>query len=419
MGLLLKGALLGAVATDIRIEGDRITRIAPGLLALPGEEVLDCRGLGAAPSLANGHAHSAMTLLRGVGSDLALMEWLTQAMWPREARMDDEDVYWATRLAALEMLRSGTTLCNDMYLHPEAMARAARDSGMRFVLSYALIDGLDEGKGALQRRACEAFFEHLPDCGPLSGFSLAAHSVYTTCPESIRFLGALSRERGLPLHLHLGETRIEDEDCRTLRGMSPTAWLDSLGALGPLTVAAHCLWLDEADWDILAARGVALVHNPVSNMKLASGPAFDWEKAKSRGLRVLLGTDGAASNNSLDLLGDLKIAGLLQKQHYGDARRLPVGDLLAAATEAGHDFFSTGAGRVEEGAVADLILVDLDHPSMVPCNDFSSNLIYAGGTGAIQHVLCAGGLLVKDRTVAGSAEIVREARARAAGLARP
>ena len=127
--------------------------------------------------------------------------------------------------------------------------------------------------------------------------------------------------------------------------MSPTAWLDSLGALGPLTVAAHCLWLDEADWDILALRGCALVHNPVSNMKLASGPAFDWEKARSRGLRILLGTDGAASNNSLDLLGDLKIAGLLQKHHYGDARRLPVEELLRAATAAGHDFFATGAGR--------------------------------------------------------------------------
>lgn len=418
MALLLKGAAHGDATADIRIEGDRITRIAPVLPVQPGEEALDCRGLALVPSLANGHAHSAMTLLRGLGSDLALMEWLSQAMWPREARMDDEDVYWATRLAALEMLSSGTTLCNDMYLHPEAMARAARDSGMRFVLSYALIDGLDEEKGALQRRACEAFFDRLPDCGPLSRFGLAAHSVYTTCPESIRFLGAMSRERGLPLHVHLGETQTEDLECRALRGMSPTAWLDSLGALGPLTVAAHCLWLDDADWAILAKRGVALVHNPVSNMKLASGPAFDWERAKSLGLRVLLGTDGVASNNSLDLFADLKIAGLLQKQHYGDARRLPLGDLVRAATAEGHDFFATGAGRVEEGAVADLILVDLDHPSMVPCHDLSSNLVYAGGGGAIRHVLCAGRLLVKDRTVAGSAEIIREARIRAAGLAR-
>lgn len=417
MALLLKGAMLGAAPADIRIEGDRITRIAPELPALAGEEALDCRGLALAPSLANGHAHSAMTLLRGLGSDLSLMEWLSQAMWPREARMDDEDVYWATRLAALEMLGSGTTLCNDMYLHPEAMAWAARDSGMRFVLSYALIDGLDEAVGAVQRRACEAYFDHLPDCGPLSSFSLAAHSVYATCGESLRFLGTMSRERGLPLHVHLGETQTEDSDCRALRGMSPTAWLDSLGALGPLTVAAHCLWLDEVDWDILANRGVALVHNPVSNMKLASGPAFDWERAKSRGLRVLLGTDGAASNNSLDLLSDLKIAGLLQKQHYGDARRLPLGELLQAATWAGHDFFATGAGRVKEGAVADLILLDLDHPAMVPCHDLGSNLVYAGGSAAIRHVLCAGRPVVRDRSQAGASQVLEEVRRRAAGLA--
>lgn len=405
---------------DILVEGERVTRIAPpGVMALPSEpvEVVDARGMAAIPGLVNAHAHSAMTLLRGLGEDLDLMAWLRGAIWPVEAKLSTEDIYWGTRLAALEMARTGTTLCHDMYLDPLAVARAARDAGLRFVVGYALIDGLDEAKGAAQRAALDRFLGELPDYGPLVRFGLAAHSVYATSAASLRRLGELSRERGLVLHLHLAETEEEDRDCRERHGMSPTAYLDSLGALGPLTLAAHCLWLDGGDLDLLASRGVAVVHNPVSNMKLASGPAFDWAGCQARGIRVLLGTDGAASNNGLDLFSDMKVAGLLQKQHWRDATRAPVAEILGAAGRDGHDFFSTGAGRIEEGGVADIVLVDMRRDPMVPCHDLAANLVYAGSGRAVDTTICAGRILMRGGRIDGEEEVLAEAGRRAAALA--
>jgi len=437
MALLVKGALIpgawgreaakgeGGVGAagiaadfvaDLLVEGDRITRIAPAIRAPSGAEVLEGAGRALVPSLVNGHAHSPMTLLRGVAEDRELLPWLTEAIWPREARMTEEDIYWGLRLAALEMVSTGTTVCNEMYLHPAALARAAKDSGLRFMLSYALIDGLDEEVGRRQRADCEAFFASLPDTGPLSSFGLAAHSVYATCPDSIAFLAGLSKSRNLFLHVHLAETEVEDRDCRRLRGMSPARWLDELGALGPRTVAAHCLWLDEADFDLLAERGVTVAHNPVSNMKLASGPAFDYAGARRRGIRVLYGTDGAASNNSLDLFSDLKVAALLQKYHYRDPSRLPLSELLEGATVAGHELFGTGGGRIVEGAAADFVLVDLGRASMVPRHDLAANLVYAGGGAAVDTTVCAGKVLMRGRRIEGAEEVLAEATERARRL---
>jgi len=417
--LLIRNALLDGATRDLLLEGERVARIAERLEPPPGTETIEARGMAVLPSLVNGHAHSSMTLLRGAAEDMELMPWLTGTIWPLEGRMSGEDAYWGLRQAALEMIRTGTTLCNDMYLHPEALARAARDSGMRFVLSYTLVDGLDPELGARQRAACQAFLEHLPDCGSLSRFGLAAHSVYSTSPESIRFLGERSRSMGLPLHLHLAETADEDQECRARTGLSPAAWLDSLGALGPLTIAAHCLWLDAADFDLLAERGVTVVHNPVSNMKLASGPAFDYASAKRRGIRVLLGTDGAASNNGLDLFSDMKIAGLLQKHHYHDPRRFPVAEILEAASGAGHACFGTGGGRIEPGATADLILVDLGQPGLAPCHDLGSNLVYGGSGSAVDTTICAGRVLMRGGRIPGAEAVLSEVRQRARAIARP
>jgi len=428
MSVLIQGArILGdggrAVEADIVIAGDRLCYVgpaapdAPGYAAARGATVLDARGLLAAPGLVNAHAHSAMTLLRGAAEDLELGPWLREAIWPREARLTPEDIYWGTRLACAEMLETGTTVCHDMYFEPEAMAEAARDSGMRYVVDYPLIDGMDEARGAAQRAACEDFFDALPDYGPLVGFGLAAHSVYATSAESLSAAGRLSRERGLPLHLHLSETEAENADCLRDHGLSPAAYLDSLGALGPLTTAAHCLWLSEADWDLLAARGVAVIHNPVSNMKLASGPAFDYGAARSRGLRVLLGTDGAASNNGLDLYADAKVAALLQKHHYRDPRRLTVREALEAASGAGHAFFGTGAGALVAGAPADLVLIDLSRPGLGPRNDLAANLVYGGAGAAVRAVFVAGRELVRDGRALGRDTVLAEACARAARIA--
>ena len=427
MALLIRKALVDGVESDILIEGTiiksvgpaQVARVATGASAHCADlEVLDAEGMAALPSFVNAHTHAAMTLFRGIAEDMELMPWLTEAIWPREARLSADDVYWGTRLAALEMIRSGTTLAADMYFFPEAQARAARDSGMRFVISYPIIDGLDASRARELQRACAAFFDAPPDCGPISAFGLAGHSVYATSESSWRFLAEFAAERGLSLHMHLAESETEDRDCRAATGISPAAYLDSLGALSPRSFAAHCVHLSEADWDILASREVCAVHNPVSNMKLAIGGAFNYESASRRGVRVLLGTDGAASNNSLNLASDMKIAGLLQKHHYRDPRRWPVAELYNAATRAGHEFFGTGAGRIEAGATADLILVDIRSPEMTPVHDIVSNLVYAGATSAIDTTICAGEVLMRHRRIEGEAEVRAEAARRSAALAR-
>lgn len=421
MSLLIRNALVEGVASDILIESAVIKKIEPAEKRAAPEseqlEVLDAGGMAALPSFVNAHTHAAMTLFRGIAEDMELMPWLTEAIWPREAKLTPEDVYWGTRLAALEMIRSGTTLAADMYFFPEAQARAARDSGMRFMISYPIIDGLDGSRAKEQQRACDAFFAALPDCGPVSSFGLAGHSVYATSASSWRYLANLASERELSLHIHLAETETEDRECRTANGMSPVAYLDSLGVLSSRTFAAHCVHLNNADWDVLAAHGVSAVHNPVSNMKLACGSAFDYDAAARRGVRVLLGTDGAASNNSLSLVADMKIAGLLQKHHYKDPRRWPVAELFAAATRNGHEFFGTGAERIEEGATADFILVDLQAPEMTPCHDLISNLVYAGAATAIDTTICAGKVLMRHRKIEGEAEVRAQAARRAKALA--
>ncbi|MGA2546615.1 MAG: amidohydrolase [Rectinemataceae bacterium] len=413
MGILIRGALLDGERRDILVEDGIIAKIAASIEAPAGIETIDARGMAALPSLVNAHAHSGMTLLRGRAEDLELDEWLNKAIWPCEAELTEDDVYWGTRLAALEMIKSGTTLCHDMYRNPRAQARAARDSGMRFVVNYPLVDGMDDAVGAVQRRACMEFFDDLPDCGPLVSFNLAAHSVYSTSEGSLRWLAEFSRDRGLSRHIHLAETEDEIRRCKECRGMSPAAYLDSLGFLGPDLFAAHAIWLDESDFDLLGARGVALVHNPVSNMKLASGPAYDYEAARRRGIRTLLGTDGSASNNGLDLFADMKIAALLQKQHYRDPRRMPVDELFAAATTIGHEAFGTGAGLVAAGRAADILLIDLSRPGMIPLHDLKSNLVYAGGGAAVDTVICAGRVIMRSGRVDGEEE-VRAAASRCA-----
>jgi 5-methylthioadenosine/S-adenosylhomocysteine deaminase len=438
MTILVRGALLAdGERVDILIENGRIAKVAaasgaasvgagsagasPGAAsvgvargAIGGELVtIDARGMAALPTLVNAHAHSAMTLLRGTAEDLELDDWLRKAIWPREAKLSEEDIYWGTRLAAIEMIKSGTSLCQDRYLDPRVQARAARDSGMRFVISYALVDGMDDKLGAAQRKACEAFFDELPDYGPLVSFNLGAHSIYATSGASLRWLGEFGRDRDLSLHIHLAETETERRACVGQHGMSPAAYLDSLGFLGPNLFAAHALWLDERDFDLVAERGAALVHNPASNMKLASGPAYDYEAARLRGVRTLLGTDGAASNNGLDLFADMKLAALLQKQHYRDARRMAVGELFDAATRVGHEAFGSGAGRIAEGRAADLMLVDLTRPGMTPLHDLKSNLVYSGGGAAVHTVICAGKVLMRAGKVEGEDE-VREAASRCA-----
>jgi 5-methylthioadenosine/S-adenosylhomocysteine deaminase len=411
-GLRITGAHHLGRTVDVRAVDGVIVALGPDLPEVVGDRVLDARGLALLPGLVNGHTHAAMTLLRSFGDDLHLMPWLEERIWPAEARLTDDDVYWATRLAALEMIRSGTVHFVDMYWHATAVGRAAADAGLRATVSQVLIDGGPRAEtprvDALEASA-SASLDALSDLGPLVTPSLGPHAVYTVSPRSLERLGRLAEDRRVAVHIHVSETSAEVEDCVAATGLRPPELLDRHGLLGPRTVAAHCCWLDDEELDLLATRGVTAVTNPVSNLKLAAG-TFPWERAARAGVAVALGTDGTASNNALDLLADTKVLALVHKAASGDPTVLPAEEAWRTATGAASPLL--GGARVEVGAPADLVLVDTDRPEMVP-GPLLENLVYAASGSVVDSVVVAGAVVMEHGHVEGAAEVLAEVRARA------
>ncbi len=275
------------------------------MIAQPGDEMIDAGGAHLLPPLVNGHTHAAMTLFRGSGGDLPLMPWLEEKIWPVEAKLAEEDVYWGARLACAEMLRSGTTRFWDMYWHPAATARAVSTpgSGRR----SAPRSSTSAAAPADLREAAHRGLEALAGCGPEITPALAPHAIYTVSEESLRWIGELSGERDLPVQIHLSETEAGGPGLpRRSTAPGPAFYLDRLGLLSERTVLAHGVWLDPEELALIAERGATVVTNPVANMKLAVGGVFPYPAARAAGVAVGLGTDGAGSNDSLDLLADLK-----------------------------------------------------------------------------------------------------------------
>ena len=233
--------------------------------------------------MVNGHTHAAMTLFRGFGDDMPLMEWLETRIWPAEAKLEPEDVYWGTRLACVEMIRSGTTKFVDMYWHGARGGRARSvDSGLRAVVSSVIIDQLDPAKGEALRPEVLEVLDRLGEAGPLVQPSLGPHAIYTVSPETLRWAAELAAEREIPLHIHLSETEQEVADCVDAHGKRPAAYLDDLGFLGPRTVLAHGVWLDDSELELIAERGATVVANPAANMKLAVGGVLPYPAGRGR-----------------------------------------------------------------------------------------------------------------------------------------
>jgi 5-methylthioadenosine/S-adenosylhomocysteine deaminase len=411
-GLLVTDARLAGEPVGLRCAPDgTIAALGPDVTAAPGEETLDAAGAILVPPLVNGHTHAAMTLFRGSGGDLPLMPWLEERIWPVEARLDAEDVYWGARLACLEMVRSGTTRFWDMYWHPEATARAVADAGVRAAIGAPFFD---KGRDAAAMRA-EAV-EHLDELTAFGGkvtAALAPHSIYMVSEESLRFIGDLSAERDVPVQIHLSETKPEVDDCIGEHGSRPAAYLDALGLLTERTLLAHGVWLDDEELDLIAARGATVVSNPAANMKLAVGKVFDYPSARAAGVGVGLGTDGAGSNDSLDLLADLKLFALGQRHAAADATAISVGDAWAIATGAKAPLL--GATPLEVGAPADFLLLDPTAPELA-IGDLTADLVYAADRAAVDTVVVAGRVLMRGGEQPERAEVVQKARERAARL---
>ena len=354
------------------------------------------------PGLINTHTHAAMSLFRGIADDLALQDWLEKFIFPAEAKNTDaEFVRWGTRLAALEMLLSGTTTFCDMYYFEDVVAEVAKEAGMRGVLGETIIGfpapDAKTPEAALART--EAFFKKY-NADPLVTPAVAPHAIYTNSDATLQATRALATRYSKPLLIHLSETKRENDESIAKRGMSPTRALDALGLFtGGITVAAHGVWLDAADIAILRQRGAGVAHCPSSNMKLSSGAA-PVDKLLAAGVPVGLGTDGpAGSNNDFNLLEELDLAGKLAKVTLNDPRALPARTLVEMATIGGARVLGLDntVGSIETGKLADLVLVGLNQPHTAPLYNIYSTLVYAAKGGDVQDVMIHGKAVVRSR----------------------
>ncbi len=411
MALTVDKVRLGDATVGLRCDQGRIVALGVDVGPEPGDEVIDAAGLVLSPGLVNGHTHAAMTLFRGFGDDLPLMEWLRTRIWPAEGRLAPDDVYWGTRLACIEMLRSGTLHFFDMYWHAEAAARAVRDSGLRGTLSGVIIN-TGAGPESLRSQAL-ATLDEVADVGGRVRPCLGPHAIYTVERDDLAWVAQTAAERDVPVHIHVSETRREVEDCIDAHGLRPVPYLDSLGLLGPGTLLAHGCWFEPAELATVAERGATVVTNPVSNMKLATGRAFPYLDAVDHGVAMGLGTDGAASNNGLDLFQDMKVLSLLHKHTTDDPSVLPAADVLALA--AGRRSPLLGGRPVAVGEPADFLLIDADLPELGP-GDLTANLVYAATGYCVDTAVVDGEVVMRGRRVPDQDEVLAECHARAARL---
>jgi len=417
--LSVSGAVLDGATVGVRCVDGTIEAIGPGVAAQAGDEVIDAAGMPLVPPLVNGHTHAAMTLFRGYGGDLPLMRWLEEKIWPVEARLEAEDVYWGARLACAEMIRSGTARFWDMYWQPEATARAVEDAGLRATIGGPLFDA--DGRTEEMKAQALADIEALAERE--IGVALAPHSIYAVSEGLLRWAGETAAEHDLAFHIHLSETEQEVGDCIAAHGERPAFYLDRLGLLGERTVLAHGVWLEEAELELIAARGATVVANPVANMKLAVGGVMPYPAARRAGVAVGLGTDGAGSNDSLDLLADLKLFALSQRHTAGDATVLPAAEALAVASGARAPLLRGASPAVAEeggallapGAPADFLLLRGDSPEL-GLGDLAADLVYAASGAVVDTTVIAGRVLMRGGEVEGMAEIVARARERAQRL---
>jgi 5-methylthioadenosine/S-adenosylhomocysteine deaminase len=389
----------------VAVSGGRIVAVLPAVEAssrFEARENIHLERHVLIPGLVNIHCHAAMSLMRGMADDLPLMTWLRDHVWPAEAKhVTDEFVHDGSLLAMAEMLRAGVTCVNDMYFFPEATARAALKAGMRaslgaialeFPSAYATDAAHYLSKGLATRDAYRG--------EPLLSFTLAPHAPYTVGDDTLRRVAILAEELDVPIHMHVHETATEVAEGAAQHGARPLARMASLGLVGPRLIAVHAVHLDDRELDLMARQGVSVAHCPSSNLKLASGIARVADMRK-RGIRVALGTDGAASNNRLDVMTEMRTAALLAKGTSGDASVVPAAEALEMATLEGARAIGLerDIGSIEAGKWADLAAVELASVETLPCYDPVSHLVYAAGREHVTHVWVAGEPRVKDRSL--------------------
>lgn len=391
------------------VEGKKIVEVSPwddsisGRLSdkYPGIEIIDASRCVVMPGLVNAHTHAPMTIFRGLADDLPLRRWLEDHIFPAERKLNEEWVFWGTMLACAEMIFSGTTTFCDMYLFEHKVAEAVDISGLRAVVGEVLYDFPSPHYGELKngfdftRNFIEQWRGH-----ERIKVSVDPHAVYTCSPELLLESFAIAENYNVPLVIHLAETEDEVQESFKRYGKSPVAHLASLGILSDRVIADHCVWLSEEDRLLLSENRVRVVHNPESNLKLASGiaPVADL---LSRGVVVSLGTDGCASNNDLDMFSEMDTCAKLHKGILRDPTVLPAPTVLRMATVNGAVTlgFDGQIGRIAPGMLADLIVVDFDKPHLTPCYDPVSHIVYAVRGSDVRDVMVNGEWLMRNRNL--------------------
>lgn len=362
--------------------------------AFEADETIDGQGALAMPGLCNMHTHTPMTLLRSIGSDLPLDRWLNEAIFPVEAHLTDDAVRAGSDLGIMEMLRFGTTSFNDMYMHMDMEAEAVRDSGMRALLGHGVVDFDESCSDLLPGIALIEKWNHAAD--DRIRISLAPHSEGATTQKVMEKVREAAETYRVPIHVHVSETKLDFDGSLERRGLTPPQYLNKLGFMDHPVLAAHCVWFTDEDIELFARTGAVVLHNPISNLKLASGVAPIAKMLKA-GVKVTIGTDGVASNNNLNLWEEIKLMPMLQKGTTLDPTVVSPAQTIAAATYNGAQAMGyENLGLLKEGYLADLILVKLDEAHMYPCHDLESNLIYSAQGSDVRLTMVGGKVLYRD-----------------------
>ncbi len=385
---------------DLLIKDDLIYKIDEEIAQDNVDKIIDAKDKILLPGFVNTHTHLSMALFRGLADDLSLDEWLNDNIWPMEANLNEYYCYIGALLGAVELIKSGTTTFSDMYFYMEDVAKAVEESGIRAVLSYGMIDFGDEEKRKAEIEKNMNLFKncHNTADGRIKVF-FGPHSPYTASEELLKEVRKLADENNIKIHIHVSETQKEIDDVSAEKGLRPFEYLDSIGFLGPDVICAHSVWLSDEEIEIIKKHDVKISHNPCSNMKLASGIA-PVKKLLDNDICVAIGTDGASSNNNLDIIEELKTASLLQKVSTLDPEALNSDEALAMGTIEGAKALGLDdeIGTIEVGKKADLILIDTNNANMIPdSSKLSSNVIYAANGFNVDTTICNGQILMENR----------------------
>ncbi|OPX86748.1 MAG: 5-methylthioadenosine/S-adenosylhomocysteine deaminase [Pelotomaculum sp. PtaB.Bin104] len=387
---------------ELAIEGDRIISVGPRGSHPANyriDRVINGSGMAVLPGLVNCHTHAAMTLMRSYADDMPLMKWLSEKIWPVEDKLEPEDIYWGTMLCCLEMIKSGTTTFADMYFFMDQAAAAVEESGLRACLSRGMIGSAPNAGQALEE-SIRLIKEWHGRAGGRIKVMLGPHAPYTCPPDYLSRVVKAAGENQVGIHIHVAETLDEIEQIKSSYGQTPVGYLHQAGLFDLPVLAAHCVHLDEADIEIFANNKVGVAHCPESNMKLASGIA-PVVRLLEAGINVGLGTDGAASNNNLDLLEEMNCAALLQKVATGNPTVMPAFTALELATAGGAKTLGLDdeIGILEAGMKADMILVNLGRPHFYPAHNLIANLVYSSSSADVDTVIVDGKVIMEGRRV--------------------